>query len=72
MRREDASPRVYWRITDNWIELSVRFLASDHGVRAVKDKMSREILARLKEAGIGIASSTFQLVGTSKLEIVNK
>jgi small-conductance mechanosensitive channel len=72
MRREDAHPHVFWRITDNWLELSVRFLVADHGVRAVKDKMSREILAGLNEAGIGIASTTIQLVGTSKLEIVNK
>ena len=29
----EIDPRVYWRITDNWLELTVRFLAPDHGIR---------------------------------------
>jgi small-conductance mechanosensitive channel len=27
------APVVYWRLTDNWLELSVRFLSPDHGTR---------------------------------------
>ncbi len=46
----DLEPHVYWRITDNWLELSVRFLTLAHGVREVKDQMSREVLAALDEA----------------------
>src|SRR5206468_3757909 len=52
----DTEPHSYWRITDNWLEITVRFLAPDHGVRNIKDRMSREILAALNEAKIGIAS----------------
>jgi len=33
----------YWRLTDNWLELSVRFLTLDHGTRPIKDVMSRDI-----------------------------
>ncbi|MDT9599149.1 mechanosensitive ion channel family protein [Sphingosinicella rhizophila] len=62
-------PKVYWRITDNWLELSVRFLVPDHGVRDIKDAMSREIMARLDEAGIGIASATYELTGVPALRI---
>jgi small-conductance mechanosensitive channel len=40
----DIEPRVYWRITDNWLELALRFLAPDHGTRGIKDAMSRQIL----------------------------
>jgi small-conductance mechanosensitive channel len=55
-------PKVYWRITDNWLELTVRFLAPDHGVRQIKDAMSRDILEALDAAGIGIASGTYAIV----------
>ena len=49
-------PRVFWRMTENWLEISVRYLAPDHGGRAIKDRMSREILAGLEKAGIPIAA----------------
>lgn len=56
-------PRVYWRITDDWLELTVRFVVEEHGVRDLKDAASRDILAGLDEAGIGIASATLDIVG---------
>jgi small-conductance mechanosensitive channel len=68
---EEAStvPRVYWRLTDNWLELTVRFVTREHGVREVKDHMSREILKALDEAGIGLASTTIQLVGMPDVHV---
>lgn len=63
MSQPDFEPRVYWRITDNWLELTLRFVARDHGVRELKDAMSRDILAGFDAAGIGIASATFEVVG---------
>ncbi len=69
MQHSDMKPRVFVRMTDNWIELTVRFLAEDHGVRDLKDAISREILAGLKKAGIGIASSTFEIVGLPPLRM---
>lgn len=62
---DDASlePQVFWRITDNWLELSLRFLVAERGVRTVKDAISREILTGLDAAGIGIASATYDIVG---------
>ena len=59
----DASlePAVFWRITDNWLELSLRFLVPHRGVREVKDRMSREILAGLDAAGISVASATYEV-----------
>lgn len=50
---------MYWRLTDNWLELAVRFLCTDHGVRDVKDAMSRAILSDLDAAGIQVASTSF-------------
>ncbi|MBA3624793.1 MAG: mechanosensitive ion channel [Methylibium sp.] len=69
MKAPEIRPKVYYRLTDNWLELTVRFMVRDHGVRALKDAMSREILGALEEAGIGIASATFEIVGLPPLVI---
>ena len=53
LRPADLRPRVYYRLTDNWLELTVRFLTKDYGVREQKDAMSRDILQGLE---IGRAS----------------
>ncbi len=65
----DLAPRVYVRLTDNWVELAVRFLCKDHDIRGLKDRMSREIADALDAAGIGIASSTYDIVGMPPLRI---
>ena len=56
-------PKVYYRITDNWLELSLRFIAKDHDIRDIKDQMSRDILDEFDKAGIEIASATLDIVG---------
>ncbi|RZK44569.1 MAG: mechanosensitive ion channel [Hymenobacter sp.] len=65
----DLEPRVYYRITDNWLELTVRFMLGTHQIRGAKDAMSRQIMAGLDEAGIGIASATYDIVGFPPIEI---
>ena len=67
----DFAPRVYWRLTDNWLELTVRFIARDHGVRDMKDRMSRDVLRALDDAGIGLASATYDIVGFPPLQIAS-
>jgi small-conductance mechanosensitive channel len=57
------APAVFYRITDNWLELSLRFIAYDRGTRELKDHISRDILMGFDEAGIGIASTTVDIVG---------
>jgi len=69
VRRSEIGPRVYYRLTDNWIELSVRFIARDSGIREMKDAISRDIIAALDKAGIGIASSTYDVVGMPPLRV---
>lgn len=69
MQRSEMEPRVYLRITDNWVELSVRFITFDHDIRRLKDKMSRQILEELEKANIGIASSTYDIVGMPPIEV---
>lgn len=65
----EETPRVYMRITDNWLELTVRFLVSDHGVRAVKDAMTREIVASFADAGLEIASTTIAIVDVPRISV---
>lgn len=64
-----TDPSVYLRLTDNWIELSVRFIAPQRGVRRLKDAMSRDILVGLEAARIGIASGTYEIVGVPPLRV---
>ena len=65
----DLRPRVFFRLTDTWLELTVRFIAEDHRIRELKDMMSRDILAALEEAGIDVASTTFEIVGLPPVRI---
>ena len=68
---DDLTPRVFYRLTDNWLELTVRFIVREHGVRDVKDAIARRVLKRLEEAGIEIASATYELVGVPPLRVQN-
>ena len=65
----DLGPRVFFRITDNWLELTIRFVVHTHGIRDVKDAMSRAIVESLDRVGIGIASATYDIVGFPVLEL---
>src|SRR5689334_19880579 len=40
----EIDPRVFWRITEDWLEMTVRFLGPDHGIRGIKDKLTRDIV----------------------------
>jgi small-conductance mechanosensitive channel len=65
----DFTPRVFYRLTDNWLELTVRFLAPAHGIRELKDAMARDTLEALERAGIGLASATYDVVGLPPIRI---
>jgi small-conductance mechanosensitive channel len=66
----ELAPRVFLRMTDNWLELSLRFLAPVHGVRNLKDAMTRDIYQEFKSANLSIASATFEIVGMPEVRIV--
>lgn len=72
VRDDELWPRVFYRLTDNWVELSLRFVVDADGARGVKDAMSREILSALEAKQIGIASSTFEIVGLPPLRIAGE
>jgi hypothetical protein len=58
-------------VTDNWLELAVRFVTRERGVREIKDAMSRQVLAGLEAAGIPIASATYEIVGLPPIRLVD-
>jgi small-conductance mechanosensitive channel len=68
----ELEPRVYWRLTDNWLELTVRFIAEETGVRGLKDRISRDVLAGFDAAGLGLASGTYEIVGIPPVRIVHE
>jgi small-conductance mechanosensitive channel len=69
MRRTDLNPKVFWRMTDNWLELSLRFIAQDFDIRSLKDRMTRDILKAFDEANLEIASGTYEIVGMPPLRV---
>jgi small-conductance mechanosensitive channel len=62
----EIDPAVFWRITEDWLELTVRFLGPDHGIRHIKDKMSRDIIAGFERQGIGVGATRQQAVAPVK------
>ncbi len=65
----ELAPRVFYRITDNWLELTVRFIVGTHRIRSTKDAITRDMLLGLDAAGIGIASATYDIVGFPAVEL---
>lgn len=63
---QPVEPKVYYRLTDNWLELTVRFIAPTTGVRDLKDELSRDILHGFDTAGIQLAPERLEIVGGSE------
>ncbi len=59
--RTEVEPRVFVRATDNWNELSARFIVPVRSARLVKDRLTRRVLDRFSSAGIRIASQTSEV-----------
>lgn len=62
-------PRVYDHLSDNWLELHLRFFSKPHGARNFRDEIAKLILDRFEQAGIQVASATYDLVGLPPLRL---
>jgi small-conductance mechanosensitive channel len=62
-------PRVYLRMTDNWIELAVRYFARARGNRELSDAINREILREMEAAKLQVASATYEITGIPAVRI---
>jgi small-conductance mechanosensitive channel len=71
LHSHDLTPKVYYRITNNWLELTVRFVVRERAIRDLKDAVSRDILKAFDKAGIGIATTRYNVVGFPPLQIEN-
>jgi small-conductance mechanosensitive channel len=54
----ELEPRVFAVPTDDYLQLTARFLVPVRTARGVKDELSRRVLARFEDAGLEVASST--------------
>ncbi len=59
-----VAPSLYVVMTDNWIELTMRYVVEVRKRRAVMADLHRELLEHFeREPAISIASATFEIVG---------
>jgi len=65
----ELEPKVYVRLTDNWIELTLRFTGPVHGIRGIKDAMGRDLISALAAAKLEVASGTYEIVGIPPIRI---
>ena len=65
----EVEPRVFVRLTDDWIELAARFVLPTRSARSLKSGISENVLRRYAQEGITIASATSEIVGFPPLRI---
>jgi hypothetical protein len=59
-----VEPTLYVVMTDNWIELTLRFVVEAHQRRKVRAQLHHELLQQFEsETGITVASVTMEVVG---------
>jgi uncharacterized membrane protein len=63
-----VEPTLYLAMTDNWIEVTLRFLVDAQERRRVKDHLYRELLQNFQgKENISVASTTIEIVGLPTL-----
>ncbi len=68
--KKPTQPNVFMRITDNWIQLSVRYMTPARERRALHDRLSRLMLEKIeKSRKVKVASATFDIVGLPDIKI---
>ncbi|MCL7412416.1 MAG: mechanosensitive ion channel family protein [ANME-2 cluster archaeon] len=66
----DVESKIYTQITDNWIDMRLRYVVNPHQRRINKHLMNEKILdSFLKEKDIKIASATYEIVGFPAVKI---
>ena len=56
--RTEVEPRVFVRTTENWMEVSGRFLLPVRTAHGIKDKVTRRMMDAFERHEIAIASQT--------------
>ena len=69
LKQTKVEPTIYFVMTDNWIEITLRFVMDAQEGRKVKAQLNRELLQQFEEEEkITIASATFDIVGFPALQ----
>ena len=69
LKQTKVEPSIYFVMTDNWIEITLRFVVDAQERRQVKAQLNRELLQQFEEEeNITIASATFDIVGFPALQ----
>ena len=64
LHETQVAPTIYLEMTDNWIEITMRYIVPAGNRRGVKAQLHRELLQHFEsDPGIQIASATFEIVG---------
>lgn len=69
VQKSEIDPQIFIELTDNWIELTARFVIPVRSARRVKSGISGEVLGRYSEENVTIASATSEIVGVPPLRI---
>ncbi|MDP9474161.1 MAG: mechanosensitive ion channel family protein, partial [Actinomycetota bacterium] len=65
----EVEPRVFVRLTDNWVELAARFVLPTRSARGIKSEISENVLRSYAREGIVVASATSEIVGFPTLRV---
>jgi hypothetical protein len=69
LRNTPVEPTLYIVMTDNWIEMTLRYVVEAWQRREVKGRLHRGLLQCFgSEADITVASATFEIVGFPPLK----
>ena len=64
-----VEPTLYLAMTDNWIEMTLRFVVDAQERRRVKGQLHRDLLQHFQvEESIMVAPTTIEIVGFPQLE----
>ena len=69
LQRTQVEPSIYLTMTDNWIEITLRYIVDARDRRQVKAQLHQELLQHFEaEPGITVASMTVEIVGLPPLK----
>jgi small-conductance mechanosensitive channel len=69
VQRTQVEPTIYLAMTDNWIEITLRYIVDARERRKVKGQLHRELLQHFEaENRVTVASMTIEIVGFPPLK----
>jgi len=69
LQQTQVEPTLYLAMTDNWVEITLRYVVQARDRRSVKAQLHRELLQHFEaEERIQVASATIEIVGLPALQ----